>query len=162
VEKLKIRNRHAFIIAIRWLNNNNGDTILEVYRIQNINKFIFKLDIRRGAQIVGRAITTFPFFVIPLQLHYRLWLKSRYKCFEEFDRDQLEERILQTDQLKNASKHRLQHRFDRTHGYRSLRYTKEFMHDHISPMILPSAATVAVFAVQQRERERERERDRNV
>jgi len=29
--------------------------------------------------------------------------------------DQLEERILQTDQLKNASK-RLQHRVDRTHS----------------------------------------------
>jgi len=39
----------------------------------------------------------------------KVWSKSRYKCFEAFD--QLEERILQTDQLKNASK-RLQHRVD--------------------------------------------------
>ena len=29
---------------------------------------------------------------------YGLWSKSRYKCFEVFD--ELEERILQTDQLK--------------------------------------------------------------
>jgi len=37
--------------------------------------------------IAEGAIRSFPFFVIPLQLHlYRLWLKSRYKCFEEFDR----------------------------------------------------------------------------
>jgi len=46
-------------------------------------------------------------------MHYG-WSKSRYKCFEAFDEaGQLEERILQTDQLKNAAKH-LQHRVDHT------------------------------------------------
>jgi len=48
---------------------------------------------------------------------YRLWSKFRYKYFEAFD-DQLEERILQTDWLKNASKH-LQHRVDRTQNQKT-------------------------------------------
>jgi len=61
---------------------------------------------------VYRFVNDLNVALVAFNICQRLWSKSRCKCFQAFD-GQLEERILQTDQLKNVSKH-LQYRVDHT------------------------------------------------